>query len=144
MSARSEPKIVPYQKADFTKITFVPDLAKFGLEQLDDDLVALFQKRVYDLAGVLGEGVHVYFNGARIKIRSFRKYLDLYLKDTAASSASGVALPVVHEKASDRWEVAFTLSEGQFQQVRVIRHFMLYPVRLMRRDTATRSPLSIV
>jgi hypothetical protein len=36
---------------DWTKISFVPDLAKFGMEALDDDIVALMTRRVYDIAG---------------------------------------------------------------------------------------------
>lgn len=38
-------------KGDFTKITFKPDLARFGMHTLEPDLVALLSKRVYDMAG---------------------------------------------------------------------------------------------
>jgi DNA topoisomerase-2 len=37
---------------DFTRITWTPDLAKFGLSELDEDHCALFERRAYDLAGV--------------------------------------------------------------------------------------------
>lgn len=37
---------------EFTKITFKPDLAKFQMEEMDDDLEAIIKRRVYDIAGV--------------------------------------------------------------------------------------------
>ena len=36
------PKIEDYDKEDFTCITFQPDLSRFGMTELDDDIVALF------------------------------------------------------------------------------------------------------
>ena len=36
-----------------TCITFKPDLARFGMDALGRDVVALFTKRAYDMAGVL-------------------------------------------------------------------------------------------
>lgn len=36
---------------DYTRITFVPDLKKFGLTSLPEDMVRLFHKRAYDVAG---------------------------------------------------------------------------------------------
>ncbi len=51
MTNRGEPKIVPGSGKDWTKITFKPDLAKFGMSELTDDTIALMKKRVYDVAG---------------------------------------------------------------------------------------------
>ena len=42
---------LPIKQKDFTKITFEPDLERFGMDSLDDDIVALKKKRVYDIAG---------------------------------------------------------------------------------------------
>jgi DNA topoisomerase-2 len=47
---------------DFTKITFYPDLAKFKMTELDDDIIALMSRRAYDVAGSV-PGVKVYLNG---------------------------------------------------------------------------------
>jgi hypothetical protein len=47
---RGEPQVVDTKEKSFTRITFVPDLAKFGLANLDSDIVSLFTKRVYDIA----------------------------------------------------------------------------------------------
>ena len=50
MSRKSEPKITK-STADWTKITFKPDLRRFGMTSLDKDTVALLSRRVYDIAG---------------------------------------------------------------------------------------------
>ena len=44
---------------NWTRVTFTPDLAKFGMTELEADTVALMRKRVYDMAGILGKGVKV-------------------------------------------------------------------------------------
>lgn len=36
---------------EWTKITFKPDLAKFGMTEMDEDLEAIIKRRVYDMAG---------------------------------------------------------------------------------------------
>ena len=50
MLKTSDPKIKEIAGEDFTKITFMPDLAKFKMTRLDDDIVALFSRRAYDVA----------------------------------------------------------------------------------------------
>ena len=37
------------------QISFTPELFRFGMDELEDDTVALMRKRVYDMAGVLGK-----------------------------------------------------------------------------------------
>lgn len=41
----------------WTSVSFKPDLAKFHINELETNTVALIRKRVYDLAGILGKGV---------------------------------------------------------------------------------------
>ncbi|KAL2917037.1 DNA topoisomerase 2 [Polyrhizophydium stewartii] len=119
MSKKSTPKITPNPKGeDYTKITFKPDLAKFKMTTIDDDLFALMQKRVYDLAGCV-RGVKVFLNNTRIKIKDFKEYVGLYLSG-GANGENGELGPkpqIVYERVNERWEVAFTPSEGQFTQV---------------------------
>ena len=60
MSKKSEPKITSCKATDnWTSITFSPDLDKFGMETLEEHVVMLMRKRVYDMAGVLGKTVKV-------------------------------------------------------------------------------------
>lgn len=53
----------------------------------------------------------VYYNGQRVKVKTFQEYVDMYLgpKETGARR--------VCERFSDRWEVCIAPSEGQFNQV---------------------------
>lgn len=107
MSVREEPEITRYTKEEYTKITFKPDLRRFKMERLDEDTVSLLKKRVYDLSGVV-KNVKVFLNGERIVVRGFKEYVKLYLPPETS---------VVHQVVNERWELAFTVSEEQFQQV---------------------------
>jgi hypothetical protein len=42
------------------------------MDSLDDDAVALFTKRAYDMAGVTDQRVKVQLNGAQIEIKNFK------------------------------------------------------------------------
>jgi DNA topoisomerase-2 len=108
---------------EFTKITFSPDLERFGMSEIDTDTLALLTKRVYDLAGTV-RGITVWLNGEKIKIRGFKQYVDMFLTaatDAATEAAGGAAInkpTVFYESSSERWEYAFALSEsGNFQHV---------------------------
>ena len=112
MTKKAEPKIGVCKATDnWTCVEFKPDFARFGMEGLEEDTVALMRKRTYDLAGILGSGVKVFYNGTRLAVKNFSDYVNLYLgpKDTGA--------PRVHEKVGDRWEVIISPTEGQHQQV---------------------------
>lgn len=52
---------------DYTKITFSPDLAKFKMEELEDDIIALMSRRAYDIAASTG-GVKVFLNGNKLPV----------------------------------------------------------------------------
>lgn len=107
---------------DYTRVTFRPDLKRFGMDAIDDDTVALLKKRVYDMAGTVKD-VKVFLNDERLKIKGFKSYVDMYLNSAAAEAAeaSGGAAQVkatmIYEAVGKRWEVAFAVSEGSFQQV---------------------------
>lgn len=110
MQVKGKPEIVPSKEKSFTCITFKPDLAKFGMTKLDDDIVSLLSKRVYDVAGSTLEKCGVHLNGEKLDIKNFRDYCDLYLL-----TRQGV--PQIYEKCSDRWEICVSLTERGFNQV---------------------------
>ncbi|XP_028117416.1 DNA topoisomerase 2-like [Camellia sinensis] len=92
MGKKSGPVITKCKESEnWTKVTFKPDLAKFNMTHLEDDVVALMKKRVIDLVGCLGKTVKVELNGKRIPIKSFLDYVNLYLQ--SASKARLDALP---------------------------------------------------
>ena len=111
----NEPKIEDYSKEDFTCITFEPDLSRFGMTELDDDIVALFEKRVFDMAGVTPKSVSVYLNNKKLNVKNFEDYIHMYLD--ATKEEDEMDPPIVYESPHERWEVGMSLSESQFQQV---------------------------
>lgn len=80
------------------------------MQYLDEDIVALMTKRVYDLAGVTDARVKVKLNGQFIKCKNFVDYADFYLKIDENKE-----LPKIVEAKTDRWQVICSLSEGTFQ-----------------------------
>ena len=108
-----EPAIVKaYSKTPFTRITFTPDYARFGIKGMTDDIYELFKKRVYDCCATTPASVTVYFNDVKLDAKTFERYTDLYLGDK-------VAWPRAYEASADGyWEVVATYSEhGVFDQV---------------------------
>ncbi|KAJ6385281.1 hypothetical protein OIU77_028466 [Salix suchowensis] len=115
MGKRSEPIITKCKESEnWTKVTFKPDLAKFSMTHLEEDVVALMKKRVVDMAGCLGKTVKVELNGSRVPVKSFQDYVHLYLNSTSESVSERPKS--FYEKVGERWEVCVSLTEGQFQQ----------------------------
>ena len=96
----------------YTRITFTPDYARFGLPGMTDDVAAVMEARVYDVAACTPQDVVVTLDGAPLKVRTFDKYMDLYLGGPKAD------VPRVFERFGERWEVGVGLSpDGHFRQV---------------------------
>lgn len=92
MGNKTDPVITKCKEGEnWTKVTFKPDLAKFNMAYLEEDVVALMKKRVVDLAGCLGKSVKVELNGKRVPVKSFLDYVDLYLN--SASKHKDTSLP---------------------------------------------------
>jgi len=112
MSERDAPIITSASGPEYTCVTFKPDLTRFKMDRLDDDIVSLFCKRAYDVAGgnvsFSGKRLRVVLNGNRLPVNTFQQYLELY---------DGVSAPVVFQKVNDRWEVGVGISDGQMQQI---------------------------
>ncbi|KZT68795.1 type II DNA topoisomerase [Daedalea quercina L-15889] len=123
MSKMGKAKITKNGRGEeYTRVTFKPDLKRFGMDSIDEDTVALLKKRVHDLAGTVRD-IKVFLNDERIKVKGFKQYVDLYLNsvaEQAAESSGGAAQAkptMIYETISSRWEVAFAVSDGTFQQV---------------------------
>ncbi|KAA1475411.1 type II DNA topoisomerase [Dentipellis sp. KUC8613] len=107
---------------EYTRVTFKPDLKRFGMDSIDDDTVSLLKKRVYDMAGTVKD-IKVYLNDERLKIKNFKQYVEMYLNSVAETNAenSGGAAQgkpsYIYERINERWEVAFAVSDGTFQHV---------------------------
>ncbi|KAJ3340537.1 DNA topoisomerase 2 [Gonapodya sp. JEL0774] len=121
MSDKSEPVIGSQSSMEGTKITFKPDFAKFGMVGIDDDLMSLLQKRVLDMCATV-RNVKVQLNGQSIRCKDFKSYCELYLRNRS----SGNDNKIVYERVSDRWEIGFALSDGQFQQISFVNSISTY------------------
>lgn len=102
MRSRSEPKVEKSRKG-FTRITYKPDLDRFGLSSIDSDHVHLMRKRCADLAAC-NPKLTVSFNDETFKFDTFADYCKLY---------TGTVL----NETSPRWSIGIGCSNGSMQQV---------------------------
>ena len=98
-------------KKPYTKLSFLPDYKRFGIDNLTDDMYNLFVKRIYDFAAITNKSVSVSLNSNIISVRSFEGYVDLYIGSKSITKR-------VYEKISDRWELAVCVTPlDEFTQV---------------------------
>ncbi|CAJ0604912.1 unnamed protein product [Cylicocyclus nassatus] len=114
MTKDKDCQIVKAAGEDYTKITFKPDLKKFKMHELDDDIIGLMCRRAYDVAGST-KGVKVLLNGKVLPVQGFKQYVEQYTKDI--TGPTGEPAKIVYEAVNDRWEVALTVSDKGFQQI---------------------------
>ena len=104
MRDRTQP-VVKKAKANHTEISYITDLEKFGLTEIDDDHYKMIEKRIYDIAAC-NTGLKIYFNGNLININTFEDYIKLYTEE------------YFYEFKKDKtWSLGIALSQNGFQQV---------------------------
>ena len=98
----------------YTKVSFRPDYARFGIQGLTQDMLALIKKRVYDIAAVTDHSikkVKIGYNDLQVPVKNFQQYIDLYIGKKEISKR-------VHESHEDRWEYTVAIAPSQeFTQV---------------------------
>ena len=118
MEKKDEPSITPYKESPYTKITFLPDYKRFGLDNLTDDLYSIFVKRVYDCAlwfsgnmnielktkKSLNLPMEVYLNNEKIEC-SLQNYINLYYNGEVSNDEIII-------DSTNRWEVGIVLSKN--------------------------------
>lgn len=120
MSEAGKPKITKYSSRPYTKVSFKPDLEKFGMTTLDSDIVSLMKKRVYDLTAYTDKSVNVYLDGERLQTKMFEKYVDLYL-------GSKTDRKRVYCEFNSRWEIVATVSpDDKFEHVSFVNGICTY------------------
>ncbi len=100
MYDKTEPIITASKSKSYTKISFKPDLKRFNIDTLSDDMNTLFHKRAYDLAACTADNkVKVYLNDELINLKSFEEYIAMFCtNDELASQA-------IYETISNRWKI---------------------------------------
>jgi DNA topoisomerase-2 len=111
LSTIDKPKITSTKKKPYTKITFKPDFKRLGIEGITPDMIALFKKRVYDIAAVTEKSIKVKLNGEIVPVRTFSNYIDMYIGSKGDAKR-------IHETPHSRWEYAVSLTQDdEFRQV---------------------------
>ena len=108
MKKRGKPKITKFTQKPYTRVSWIADFERFGLECYSEKMYQLIERRLFDIAGVTDKSINVYYNGKMIKQKSFDKYIGLYLGDQK----------VVYEDIHERWSLGVSLSTNdKFEQV---------------------------
>ena len=111
LSVIESPVITKCSNKPYTKISFKPDYARLGLDGLSSDLIALFKRRVYDIAAVTDKSIKVKWNSSLLEVKNFQQYIDLFIGAKAEN-------PRVYEADGERWEYAVSLAPNdEFAQV---------------------------
>jgi DNA topoisomerase-2 len=110
MLEKDKPSIRSTPKLPYTKITFLPDYARFGLTGMTDDIYQLFKRRTIDAAACTNKNVTVSFNDEKLPVKDFEKYAELFIDKTED--------PLIYEMCNDRWEIAVSTSKnGTYEQI---------------------------
>ena len=92
----------------FTKISFCPDYARFGIAGISKDFEALMRKRAFDLAGLSNHSVKkikIEFNGEPVGITSFKQYVEQYTYVSSFNDTSSSSSVAADEVVEDEVEV---------------------------------------
>lgn len=99
-----KPKITSCKKKPYTRVSFIPDYKRLGLEGLSDDMLKLFQRRVYDIAGITTKDVKVKYNEEQLPVKDFNQYIQLFNDQDKVS------------ESQDCWGYSVCLSD-EFKQI---------------------------
>jgi DNA topoisomerase-2 len=97
-----KPQITKCKSKPYTKVMFRPDYERLQIPNLSDTMIKLFQRRVYDIAGITPKDVNVKFNNSLLKVNDFQSYIKMYLNDESRKK-------FVYEKCNERWSYGVCL-----------------------------------
>jgi DNA topoisomerase-2 len=99
-----KPKITESKKKPYTTVQFIPDYKRLGLTNLTESMINLFQRRVYDIAGITSKDVKVKYNDELVPVKDFTHYVQFYNKNEFVS-----------ENPHERWSYIVTLGDEMAQ-----------------------------
>ena len=99
-----KPKITDSKKKPYTMVQFMPDYKRLGLTNLTESMINLFQRRVYDIAGITTKDVKVKYNDELVPVKDFNHYVQFYNKNDSVS-----------ETPHERWSYIVTLGDEMTQ-----------------------------
>lgn len=107
MSVIDPPVLTKFSGKPYTKITYAPDFARFGMENITPDIEGILRRRSYETGATAMDTIRVWFNGTKVPVTKFDDYASLYVPD-AASRFSAVV--------NERWRVSVGVTTGGFRQ----------------------------
>ena len=107
MKVVGKPKITSYKSKPYTKITWIPDYARFGISGLTDGMYKVIERRSFDCAAWCGPTIRVQWNGSVTSCRDIVHYSKMIANDR----------PIVQLKGSKHWEVLVCASDRGFSHV---------------------------
>ena len=118
MSKKSVPIIKNNSGKSYTMISFIPDYDRFGFKKLTNEMIALFSKRVYDIAACTDKSVNVYLNDELIEIKTFDDYIKLYYETPQK---------IIYSEFGKRWKVGVIYDNScGFQQISFVNGINTY------------------
>ena len=108
MTVIGEPQITNVTKKvkPYTRIAYLPDYKRFAIkpEQIATmDIWKTFHRRAYDASACTDKTCAIYYNGAKIPVKTFEDYVNLYIGNKREAKR-------VYYSPNDRWEVVVCLS----------------------------------
>ena len=98
-----KPHVTKSKVKPYTKVSFKPDYKRLQMNGLNQQMISLFQRRVYDIAGITSKDVKVKYNDNLIKVNDFQQYMQMYLNEEQMKNK-------VFEIVNDRWSYGIVLS----------------------------------
>ena len=76
------PKTIDQGKNGYTKITYVPDIARFDMTELDDETLSVIEKYIIDVAMIVSKyKVKVIYNDKEIVMKDYKDYIQYYFSE---------------------------------------------------------------
>lgn len=110
LSKRTKPKVKLYNKKDgYVRITFIPDFKYFKIDGFSDDMIKLMQRRVFDLAMLVGKKTKIYLNDELIRTNEMTSYMKMITNE-----------PIIIEQCNnpeslDRWRIGLSKSSDGYR-----------------------------
>ena len=109
MRQYSEPRItkLPPGGENFTQISFRPDIERFGLSEVSEDMLRVLMMRAWDVAGCNHGRLEVYLNNVLLDTGDLQTFFAQFTRG-----------PAVAMHVNKRWDVGVAASpEGRFEHI---------------------------
>ena len=123
MERKDPPNVIKKapSKSGWTHITWIPDYARFGMQDgLDDDTYACMTMRVYDLCACTREQIRVTLNGVALPFQSLSPYASLFWGDPTSGGRPRVSVSLRDAGTSAKLDFLMSVSTSAHLEARGI------------------------